>query len=118
MLSKARGTSVISETIFENRFLHVFELNKFGADITVKDRIAVINGIPSLDGATARCTDLRGGAAVVIAALGAEGTSYITEIEHIDRGYEKIEKQLSSIGADIARINNEKEEYKNNKTKN
>lgn len=109
-LSVARGTSVIRENIFENRYRHVQQLSLFGADISVNDRLAVINGVRHLHGTSARCTDLRGGAAVVIAALAAEGESVISDIHHIDRGYENIEHQLSMLGADIKRIYNEKEE--------
>lgn len=111
-LCKANGTSIIKETIFENRFMHTEQLKLFGADITVNDRFAIINGVSHLHSANALCTDLRGGAAVVIAAIGANGTSRINNINHIDRGYEKIENQLSSLGADIKRIN-----YEENKPK-
>lgn len=109
-LTAARGTSVIIENIFENRFKHISRLNRFGADVIVNNQTAVINGVKSLHSADVSCTDLRGGAAVVLAALAAEGISQITDIHHIDRGYEKIENQLSSIGADIKRINDEKAE--------
>jgi UDP-N-acetylglucosamine 1-carboxyvinyltransferase len=102
-LTVAKGTSIISETIFESRFKHIAQLRRFGADIEVKDRVAIINGVKKLHSAQAVCTDLRGGAAVVIEALACEGTSIVKNIEHIDRGYECIEKQLSSIGADIKR---------------
>lgn len=108
-LTEARGTSVIRETIFENRFKHVSQLMRFGADIIVNDRSAIINGVSSLHGADVVCTDLRGGAAVVICALDAEGVSLVKNISHIDRGYEKIENQLSLIGADIKRIQYETE---------
>ena len=104
-LTEARGTSVIRETIFENRFKHVSQLVRFGADIIVNDRSAIINGVSSLHGADVVCTDLRGGAAVVICALDA----LVKNISHIDRGYEKIENQLSLIGADIKRIQYETE---------
>lgn len=103
-LTLANGTSVIKENIFENRFRHAEQLNLFGADITVNDKFAIINGTASLHNADAKCTDLRGGAAVVIAALAADGKSTIRDIHHIDRGYEKIENQLSQLGADIKRI--------------
>lgn len=117
MLSIARGNSVINETVFENRFKHIPELRRFGADISVYDRTAVINGVKRLHPANAYCTDLRGGAAVVLAALNAEGISTVRNIEHLDRGYENIETLLSTAGADIKRINNEKEESKTAKTK-
>ena len=109
VLCKAKGVSTIYETIFENRFKHMTELTRFGADVTVYDRIAVINGVQSLKAAQAKCTDLRGGAAVVIAALSAEGASYINNIYHIDRGYESFEKQLNLLGADVTRINKNEE---------
>lgn len=107
-LTVADGVSVIAETIFESRFKHVAQLNRFGADITVNDRVAIINGVDKIHSADAVCTDLRGGAAVVIEALAAEGRSQISRLEHLDRGYEAIEKQLSRLGADIKRIMYEK----------
>ena len=107
-LTTARGSSVIEENIFENRFKHASELIKFGADISVQSKIALVHGVSNLHGASARCTDLRGGAALVIEALGAEGTSCIKNIEHIDRGYERIEISLRKLGADIMRIKDEK----------
>ncbi len=109
-LTKSYGTSVINESIFEGRFKHISELNRFGADITVNDGSAIINGVKSLYGANVYCTDLRGGAAMVIAALAAEGKSTVRDIYHIDRGYEKIEENLALAGADIKRISDEKEE--------
>ncbi len=112
-LTKAKGTTVINENIFENRFKHISELNRFGAEITVNDRVAIINGVKNLYSANVFCTDLRGGASLVIAALSAEGTSTIGDIYHIDRGYEKIENKLASIGADIKRIDYEKEGKEN-----
>ncbi|MGN1329212.1 MAG: UDP-N-acetylglucosamine 1-carboxyvinyltransferase [Eubacterium sp.] len=108
-LTTAKGTSVLQENIFENRFRYVSELNRFGADIQVNDKIAVINGMKHLHGANVNATDLRGGAALVVAALGADGISTVNCIEHIDRGYEKLEENLSNLGADIKRINNEEE---------
>ncbi len=115
-LTTAKGTSVINETIFESRFKHISQLNRFGADISINDRTAIINGVKELHSTDACCTDLRGGAAVVIEALGANGVSNIKNIHHIDRGYEKIENQLSLLGADIKRIvdGKEKEETKEN----
>lgn len=107
-LTVARGTSVINETIFEERFKHISQLNRFGADIIVNDKSAIISGVKQLHPADAICTDLRGGAAVVIEALSANGVSTVKNISHIDRGYERIEDILSCVGADIKRINNEK----------
>ncbi len=103
-LSKAKGTSIITETIFENRFLHVGELLRFGADITVKDRTAIVRGVKKLYGAEVTCPDLRGGAALVMAALVAEGESLIYDVYHIDRGYEKFEEKLNSLGASVTRV--------------
>ena len=113
-LCLADGKSKIIENIFENRFKHIGELKKFGADVICSDsRVAVISGVEKLHSAKANCTDLRGGAAVLIASLAAEGTSLINNIHHIDRGYERIEESLNSIGADITRIKNEEQEEKN-----
>lgn len=108
-LTVARGTSVLQENIFENRFRYVSELNRFGADVQVNDKLAVINGVKKLHCANVNATDLRGGAALVVAALGAEGISTVNYINHIERGYENFEKNLSNLGADIKRINNERE---------
>ena len=102
-LTLSQGNSVIKE----NRFRYVTQLMRFGADITAFSKIAIINGVDYLHSAQAECTDLRGGAALVVEALAAEGTSVITNIEHIDRGYEEIEKSFASIGAGIKRIKNE-----------
>ncbi len=100
-LIKASGTSVFVETIFENRFNYVDELKRLGADIKIFGRVAVIEGKETLNGAGLRCTDLRGGAAAVVAALGAQGDSVITDIHHIERGYEKIETVLRSLNAQV-----------------
>ncbi|MBD5132130.1 MAG: UDP-N-acetylglucosamine 1-carboxyvinyltransferase [Clostridiales bacterium] len=103
MLLKSSGSSVIVENLFENRFGYTNELLKMGASITVKDRIAVINGVKELHGAVLKACDLRGGAALVIAALMADGRSVVHGVEHIDRGYESIETTFSALGADIKR---------------
>ena len=104
MLTKADGTSVISEKIFENRFRHVPELIKMGADIRVEDgRVAVIEGVKKLYAANVSSTDLRGGCALAVAALGAEGITVVDEIHHIDRGCESLEKSLAQLGAEIKR---------------
>ena len=92
------------ENIFENRFRIVDELKRFGAKIYTNGRVAVIEGVRNLSGASVECTDLRGGAALVIAALAANGTSEINKVHHIDRGYEKIEEKLRILGADIFRL--------------
>lgn len=101
MLSKACGTSVLVENIFENRFKYVDELKRFGAKISIQGRVAVIEGTDTLSAAPCKCTDLRGGAALVIASLAACGTSVIDEIHHIKRGYENISERLGALGANI-----------------
>ena len=102
-LLRSRGATVFEETIFENRYRHVDELVRMGADIRVAGRVAVVTGTQTLHGAPVRCTDLRGGAALCVAALAAEGETSIAEIGHIDRGYECIERDLRTLGADIVR---------------
>ena len=102
-LLRSRGATVFEETIFENRYRHVDELVRMGADIRVMGRVAVVTGAEVLHGAPVRCTDLRGGAALCVAALAAEGETSIAEIGHIDRGYECIERDLKTLGAEIAR---------------
>lgn len=100
----AEGTSFISETIFENRFMHVAELSRMGADLHTHDRTAVIKGVKSLKGAPVSATDLRAGAAMVLAGLIAEGQTEISQVYHIDRGYEDLTGRLKKLGADIRRI--------------
>jgi len=104
MLIRSKGNSVFEENIFESRFKYIDELNKFGAGIKVKNKSAHIIGPSELSAASVSCTDLRGGAALVVAALAAKGTSTIDKIYHIDRGYEKIEQSLKELGAKIKRI--------------
>ena len=105
------GTSVIVENIFESRYKHIGELLRFGAKINVEGRMAVIEGVKHLNGANVRATDLRGGSAMILAGLNAYGTTEITEIHHIDRGYENPEKVLEDLGADIKRVkDNEKKQ--------
>lgn len=106
-LTVANGTSVLKENIFENRFRYASELNRFGADIEINEKLAVINGVKELKAADVYATDLRGGAALVVAALAANGKSTIHSTQHIDRGYEHFENCLKSLGADIERINDE-----------
>ncbi len=101
----ADGTSVIVENIFESRFKHIGELLRFGAKIHVEGRMAVIEGVRNLNGANVRATDLRGGSAMILAGLTAKGTTEVTDIYHIDRGYENPEKVLENLGADIKRVN-------------
>ena len=100
----AAGTTVFVENIFENRFKHASELTRLGARISVEGKVAVVTGVKNLSGAELVATDLRGGAALITAALGAEGISRISGLSHIDRGYENIEGVLRSVGADIKRI--------------
>ncbi|HAI20509.1 MAG TPA: UDP-N-acetylglucosamine 1-carboxyvinyltransferase [Clostridiales bacterium UBA8153] len=99
----ARGTSVITETIFENRFKHVEELCRMGAQIKTEGRSAIVRGVECLSGAAVEATDLRNGAALVMAGLAAEGTTVVSGVTHIDRGYEKLELKLAQLGADIRR---------------
>lgn len=106
MLSIADGTSIIVETIFENRYKHVEELMKMGANIKLEGRIAIIKGVKKLIGAKVFARDLRGGAALILAGLVAEGETVVFGTEYIDRGYEKIENKLKSLGADIKRKDN------------
>ncbi|HNX91890.1 MAG TPA: UDP-N-acetylglucosamine 1-carboxyvinyltransferase [Syntrophomonas sp.] len=100
-LSFATGTSIISESVFENRFMHVQELLRMGADIKTEGKSAIIKGVKELTGARVRASDLRAGAALVIAGLSAQGRTIVTENEHIERGYEDIDKKLSQMGAQI-----------------
>ena len=104
MAAVADGTTVICENIFENRFRHAGELNRMGADISVHDKIAVVNGVERLQGAEVCAHDLRAGAALTVAGLCAEGCTTVENINFIDRGYESLEKSLDYIGAKIKRI--------------
>lgn len=103
LMSTAQGTSIITETIFENRFMHVAELRRMGADISFKGSTATVRGVRKLKGANVMATDLRASASLVVAALGAEGETTIHRVYHLDRGYEKIEEKLAMLGADIGR---------------
>jgi UDP-N-acetylglucosamine 1-carboxyvinyltransferase len=100
----ARGTAVLTETIFENRFMHALELRRLGANIEISGNTAVVRGVPRLDGATVMATDLRASASLVIAGLVAKGETVVERIYHLDRGYECIEEKLSQLGARIKRI--------------
>ena len=102
--SIAKGNSTITETVFENRFMHVQEIARMGGDITLKGNTAVIEGIKALKGAPVMATDLRASASLVLAGLVAKGSTIIDRIYHIDRGYERIEEKLKMLGADIERI--------------
>ncbi len=104
VLSVARGTSIIKENIFENRFRHVPELIRMGANIRTEGNVAVVQGVPTLKGAEVRAGDLRGGAALVMAGLRANGETVVDQIHHIERGYENLDGCLRDIGADIERI--------------
>lgn len=104
LTTMASGTTVFVENIFENRFKHASELTRLGAKISVEGKVAVVSGVKGLSGAELVATDLRGGASLITAGLAAEGTSKISGICHVDRGYESIEKVLRSVGADIRRI--------------
>jgi UDP-N-acetylglucosamine 1-carboxyvinyltransferase len=95
---------VITETIFENRMMHVQEFRRLGADIEVEGNAAIVRGVPKLTGANVMATDLRASAGLVIAALMGEGTTTIDRIYHLDRGYERIEEKLSALGARIRRV--------------
>lgn len=105
LLSVADGTSIISETVYDNRFRYVEQLSRMGADISVNGKIAVVVGVERLMGAPIKAVDLRAGAAMLIAGLMAEGVTEIEDIEHIDRGYEDVVKKLSRLGANIKRVN-------------
>ncbi len=101
LMTKAEGTSLVIETIFENRFMHVSELKRMGANIKIEGRSAIIEGNDGLLGAQVKATDLRAGAALILAGLAAKGTTEITDIEHIERGYVNIEQKLRALGANI-----------------
>ncbi|NVN92590.1 MAG: UDP-N-acetylglucosamine 1-carboxyvinyltransferase [Desulfuromonadales bacterium] len=104
LMCRADGASVISENIFENRFMHVAELLRFGADIVIEGNAATVKGVKKLSGAQVMATDLRASASLILAGLAAENTTEVSRIYHLDRGYESIEKKLSGLGADIVRV--------------
>ena len=104
LMTQLRGNSSVIETVFENRFMHADELNKMGADINVNGKEALLNGPKKLTGTKVRATDLRAGAALILAGLVADGTTEISDIYHIDRGYEDIEEKFRKLGADIERV--------------
>ena len=110
LLLKAKGTAVITETVFENRFMHVEEFRRMNADIKIEGRSAIINGPCKLQGAEVAATDLRAGAALVLAGLAANGTTRVTDLHHIDRGYVDLAGKLKALGADIERVDVEEEE--------
>jgi UDP-N-acetylglucosamine 1-carboxyvinyltransferase len=104
LMSVANGFSIISETIFENRFIHVSELKRMGADVKISGNTAMITGVPSLSGAPVMATDLRASASLILAGLAAVGTTEINRVYHLDRGYETIEKKFAQLGAAIKRV--------------
>ena len=104
LMTLGKGQSIMMETVFENRFMHAAELKRMGADITVDGHSAIIGGVEQLSGAPLMATDLRASASLVLAALAAKGESVISRVYHIDRGYEKMEKKLSGLGAKIRRV--------------
>jgi len=104
VMTLADGRAVISETIFENRFMHVLELNRMGADVKIEGNSAIVRGVESLSGAPVMATDLRASVCLVLAGLAAEGTTEVSRVYHLDRGYTRIEEKLSALGADIRRV--------------
>ena len=104
LATQAEGSSVITENIFENRYMHAPEVVRMGGDITVTDKKAVVRCVAELLGAPVMASDLRAGAALVVAAAAAKGRTVIRRIYHIDRGYEKLEHKLKDLGVDVARV--------------
>jgi UDP-N-acetylglucosamine 1-carboxyvinyltransferase len=104
LMSVADGVSVITETIFENRFMHAQELDRMGADIRLEGNRAVVRGVKELSGAPVMATDLRASVSLILAGLVANGTTEVSRVYHLDRGYERIEQKLSRLGAGIERI--------------
>jgi UDP-N-acetylglucosamine 1-carboxyvinyltransferase len=103
-MTQAEGTSIVTETIFENRFMHASEMTRMGANIKIEGNRAVVQGKTQLTGANVIASDLRASASLVLAALVAKGETLIDRVYHLDRGYERIEQKLSALGADIQRI--------------
>jgi UDP-N-acetylglucosamine 1-carboxyvinyltransferase len=104
MMCLAEGQSTITEGIFENRFMHVSELRRLGADIRIEGNTAIVRGRPKLQGAPVMATDLRASASLILAGLAAEGVTEVSRVYHLDRGYEAIETKLAPLGARIERI--------------
>jgi UDP-N-acetylglucosamine 1-carboxyvinyltransferase len=104
LMTRAGGTSHITETIFENRFMHVQELARLGAKIRLEGETATIDGVPQLKGAPVMATDLRASVSLVIAALAAEGETMVNRVYHLDRGFERLEGKLVACGAEIERL--------------
>ena len=107
LASVANGNSVITENVFENRFMFAAEIGRMGAEITIEDHHAVVEGVPSLQGASVKATDLRCGAALVLAGIFAEGETQVHNIYHIDRGYEDYVGKLTGLGANVRRVPDE-----------
>uniref|UniRef100_UPI000D1D9C43 UDP-N-acetylglucosamine 1-carboxyvinyltransferase n=1 Tax=Cyanothece sp. BG0011 TaxID=2082950 RepID=UPI000D1D9C43 len=112
LLTLSEGSSMVTETVFENRLRHVAELQRMGADIRVKGNIALVKGVPFLSGAPVMATDLRASAALVLAGLAAQGTTIVQGLHHLDRGYDNLEGKLRKLGANIRRVNVMDEEVK------
>jgi UDP-N-acetylglucosamine 1-carboxyvinyltransferase len=104
LMTAAEGTSVITETVFESRFMHVPELSRMGANVTIHHESALVRGVPKLRGAEVMATDLRASVSLVIAALAAEGDTVVNRLYHLDRGYERLEEKLAACVADIERL--------------
>jgi len=104
LMTLADGASLLTETIFENRYMHVPELARMGADIAVRGRSAVVRGVGALTGAPVMATDLRASMSLVIAGLAAAGETRVSRVYHLDRGYERLEEKLQAVGADIERV--------------
>ena len=103
-MTMAEGRSTLTETIFENRFMHVQELVRMGADIRVDGKTALVRGVPRLSGAPVMATDLRASVCLVLAGLAAQNMTEVSRVYHLDRGYERLEEKLSGLGAAIARV--------------
>ena len=104
LMTRAQGSSTITENVFENRFMHVPELQRMGADIRTRGNTAFVRGVEELTGASVMATDLRASATLVIAGLAARGTTEVRRIYHLDRGYEAIEEKLGKLGAHVKRV--------------
>src|SRR5205823_2747959 len=104
LMSVAEGAALVTETIFENRFMHVPELNRMGARINVHGASAIVRGVPALSGAPVMATDLRASVSLVVAGLAARGETVVNRVYHLDRGYESLEQKLATCGADIERL--------------
>jgi UDP-N-acetylglucosamine 1-carboxyvinyltransferase len=104
LMTLSNGNSMVTETVFENRLRHVAEFSRMGANIRVNGNCAVIKGVPMLSGAPVMATDLRASAALVLAGLGAQGTTVMSGLCHLDRGYERLEQKLTQLGAHITRL--------------